>query len=128
MDEECTHNLDGCHAAPAARALDIDSIYRAHVRPLYVFIYGKVGNQQAAEDITADVFVSANQAQLTRVAELVGAPKTLAHNRLVVAVPKDDTRVAALADLAKPGVKVVVAASSVPVGAYARQGKRRNRE
>jgi RNA polymerase sigma factor (sigma-70 family) len=61
MGEECTSNLAGRHArpVPVTRALDIDSIYRAHVRPLYAFIYGRVGNQQAAEDITADVFVSA---------------------------------------------------------------------
>jgi molybdate transport system substrate-binding protein len=75
---------------------------------------------QLQQGAPADVFVSANQAQMTRVADLLVAPRVLAHNRLVVVAPKNDDRVAALADLAKPGVKVVLAASSVPVGAYAR--------
>ena len=76
---------------------------------------------QLREGAPADVFVSANEAQLRRVADLVAAPRRLARNRLVVVAPKNDDRVAALADLAKPGVKVVLAASTVPVGAYARQ-------
>jgi len=75
---------------------------------------------QLQQGAPADVFVSANAAQMTRVADLVVAPRTLARNRLVVVAPKNDDRVAALADLAKPGVKVVLAASTVPVGAYAR--------
>ncbi len=76
---------------------------------------------QLRQGAPADVFVSANEAQLSRVADLVAAPRTLARNRLVVVAPKNDDRVAALADLAKPGVKLVLAASTVPVGAYARQ-------
>lgn len=59
MDDEHTDNLTGRNAWLAAQAMNIDGIYRAHVRPLYTFIYGKVGNRQAAEDITADVFVTA---------------------------------------------------------------------
>lgn len=39
--------------------VDVDSIYRAHVRPLYAFIYSRVGNREAAEDLTSDVFVKA---------------------------------------------------------------------
>jgi len=75
---------------------------------------------QLLQGAPADVFVSANQLQMTRVTDLVATPRTLARNRLVVIAPKNDDRVAALADLAKPGVKVVLAASAVPVGAYAR--------
>ena len=52
---------------------------------------------------------------------LDGAPQTFARNRLVIIVPKGDpAKIADLADLAKPSVKVVLAASSVPVGNYAR--------
>jgi len=40
-------------------SLDADALYRAHVRPLYLFIYGKVGNREAAEDLTSEVFVKA---------------------------------------------------------------------
>jgi molybdate transport system substrate-binding protein len=76
---------------------------------------------QLQQGAPADVFASANEAQMRRVADLVGAPRTLARNRLVVIVPADDRTVAALRDLGKVGVKVVLAASTVPAGAYARQ-------
>jgi RNA polymerase sigma-70 factor, ECF subfamily len=36
-----------------------EELYRAHVRPIYCFIYSKVGNREAAEDLTSDVFVRA---------------------------------------------------------------------
>jgi RNA polymerase sigma-70 factor (ECF subfamily) len=45
--------------AAAARPVDVDGIYRAHVRALYAFIYRKVGNREAAEDLTSDVFMKA---------------------------------------------------------------------
>lgn len=44
---------------PAAPTADVAGLYRAHVRPLYGFIYSKVGNRAAAEDITSEVFVKA---------------------------------------------------------------------
>lgn len=44
-----------------------------------------------------------------------------ARNRLVVLVPKDNPAgIQAFADVAKPGVKLVLAASAVPIGRYAR--------
>jgi RNA polymerase sigma-70 factor (ECF subfamily) len=46
-------------SALALRPADADALYRAHVRALYAFIYSKVGNREAAEDITGDVFVKA---------------------------------------------------------------------
>jgi molybdate transport system substrate-binding protein len=58
---------------------------------------------------------------MERVATLAAQPRTFARNRLVVIVPKGDTAVVSIADLGKSGVKVVLATSSVPVGAYARQ-------
>lgn len=67
----------------------------------------------------ADVFASANEAQMRRVAALVEAPRTLARNRLVV-IAATNGPVRALADLRRPGTSVVLAASAVPVGAYAR--------
>jgi len=39
--------------------LDADELYRTHVRSLYLFIYSKVGNREAAEDLTSEVFVRA---------------------------------------------------------------------
>src|SRR5579859_1609309 len=45
--------------ALASRPADADALYRRYVRPLYAFIYSRVGNREAAEDITSDVFVKA---------------------------------------------------------------------
>ena len=39
--------------------LDVESIYRAHARAVYGFIYGRVGSREAAEDITSEVFMKA---------------------------------------------------------------------
>lgn len=79
---------------------------------------------QIKEGAPADVFVSANEAQMKVVEDaglVAGAPRTLARNRLVLIVPKrDPAHVGSLRDLARPGVRVVLAAASVPVGAYSR--------
>jgi len=44
-----------------------------------------------------------------------------AANRLVVAVPADASEVTSIADLERPGVKVAVGSSTVPIGAYTRK-------
>jgi RNA polymerase sigma-70 factor (ECF subfamily) len=40
-------------------ALDGETLYRSYVRPIYGFIYSKVGNRETAEDLTSDVFLRA---------------------------------------------------------------------
>ncbi len=86
------------------------------------------GSQQLAEQIgfgaPADVFASANTRLMDAVVKTTrvtaGEPRTFVRNRLVVIVPKNNpARIATLRDLGKPGVKLVLAARSVPVGAYA---------
>jgi molybdate transport system substrate-binding protein len=84
---------------------------------------------QLKQGAPADVFASANEAQMKAASDaglLDGAPRTFARNHLVVIVPKDNpAKIAELADLAKPNVKVVLAASTVPVGNYARTAFRK---
>ncbi len=47
---------------------------------------------------------------------------TFAHNQLVVILPSDNPgQMEALADLARPGLKLILAGEQVPAGAYARQ-------
>ena len=79
---------------------------------------------QLAQGAPADVFASANEAQMKVAADaglLAAAPRTLARNHLVAIVPQlNPARIAELADLAKPGVRVVLAEARVPVGTYAR--------
>ena len=86
------------------------------------------GSQQLAQQINsaapADVFASANQTQMDAVVKGgridQGASKTFANNRLVVIFPKaNPAGIQTLQDLAKPGVKLILADKAVPVGQYA---------
>ena len=91
------------------------------------------GSQQLAAQIeqgaSADVFASADQRWMDYLKErslLAGVPEVFAHNRLVVIVPRTNpARIARLQDLARPGVKLVLGAEAVPVGAYSREVIRR---
>lgn len=80
---------------------------------------------QLEQGAPADVFASANQAEMTNAVGsgvIRGDPRVFAKNRLVVIVPKDNPgKVERLQDLAKPGLKLVLAAPAVPVGGYALQ-------
>lgn len=85
------------------------------------------GSQQLAQQIIegapADVFASANARQMQTVIDASritdGDQKTFVRNRLVVVYPKDNPAgLQTLQDLAKPGVKIVLAAKEVPVGEY----------
>jgi len=79
--------------------------------------------QQLAQGAPADVFASANDLQMRAAATagriVSGSQQTFAHNRLVVALPSGNPAgIGTLADLARPGVIVLLAEQSVPVGAY----------
>jgi molybdate transport system substrate-binding protein len=70
-----------------------------------------------------DVFASAN----TKLPDelfakgLVERPQVFAANRLVLAVPADDRKVAGLDDLTKKGVTIAIGSAGVPIGAYTRK-------
>ena len=76
---------------------------------------------QIAQGAPADVLVAASAVPMQKITALLDRPRTLAHNRLVVIAPQNDRAVVQLVDLAKPRVKVVLAAPTVPAGAYARR-------
>ena len=85
------------------------------------------GSQQLAQQLDqgapADVFASANKKQMDVAIEsgrvLENAAKIFVTNRLVVVFPKDNPAgLSALTDLSKPGLKLVLADQSVPVGQY----------
>ncbi len=79
---------------------------------------------QLGQGAPADVFASANQTQMKIVQAkglIAGTPTVFVQNRLVVIVPKNNPgHVYNLPDLGSPGVRLVLAAPSVPVGKYAR--------
>jgi molybdate transport system substrate-binding protein len=88
------------------------------------------GSQQLALQLElgarADVLATADERNMDHVvaAGLVSpaGPRPFAHNRVVVILPEGNPgEIESLADLARPGVKLVLAGERVPVGAYARQ-------
>jgi molybdate transport system substrate-binding protein len=91
------------------------------------FTFG--GSQRLATQIEqgaqADVFASADQRWMTYLQQrglLAGPPREFARNRLVIIVPlANPGQIARLQDLARPGVKVVIAADAVPAGHYVRE-------
>ncbi len=96
--------------------------------PEVTFTFNFAGSQQLAQQLgqgaPADVFASANKKQMDVTIEagrvVSGTQKTFARNRLVVIYPKDNPAgLAQLQDLAKPGLKLILAAKEVPVGQYA---------
>jgi len=79
---------------------------------------------QIKEGAPADVFASANKKQMDVVIQagevVSGTERTFVRNRLTVVYPKENPGgLIVLKDLAKPGLKLVLANKSVPVGAYA---------
>ncbi|WP_433281240.1 molybdate ABC transporter substrate-binding protein [Micromonospora sp. CA-244673] len=91
-------------------------------------VFNFAGSSALATQITqgapADVFAAASPATMktvTDAGDAAGTPAVLVRNQLVIAVPKGNPdRVAGLADLARPGVKVALCAEQVPCGAAAR--------
>jgi molybdate transport system substrate-binding protein len=79
--------------------------------------------QQIKEGAPADVFASADEATMQKVvaAEAVaGTPQIFARNLLQIAVAKGNPEhITGLADLAKPGLVVVLCGDTVPCGRYA---------
>ena len=77
---------------------------------------------QIEQGVRPDVYAAAN----TKLPDalfakgLVERPAVFAGNRLVLAVPAEDARVASLQDLERPGVKLAIGSAEVPVGTYTR--------
>ncbi|HEX7737373.1 MAG TPA: molybdate ABC transporter substrate-binding protein [Ktedonobacteraceae bacterium] len=80
--------------------------------------------QQIANGAAADVFASADTTNMQKAitAGLVTSAQIFARNRLVVILPASNPgHIATLKDLARSGVKIDVAAATVPVGKYTLQ-------
>jgi molybdate transport system substrate-binding protein len=80
--------------------------------------------ESIAQGAPADVFASASAKNMDSVVEAGDAadPKTFAKNAMEIAVPPaNPAGVAALADLARPGLKLALCQEQVPCGATAKQ-------
>ena len=91
-------------------------------------VYNFAGSQQLAQQIAqgapVDLFASANGRQMEvaiaagRV--VTGTQRVFVRNRLVVVYPRENpARPRTLQDLARPGLKLVLATKAVPIGQYA---------
>jgi len=129
--------LTGCGSGPATPSITVFAA--ASLRPAFTEIgeqfrtdhpgvavdFNFAGSSDLATQLTqgagADVFASANTAQLDKVAAaglLVGEPVPFASNTLViVTAPGNPHGVRSFADLAGPGLAVVVCQPPVPCGA-----------
>jgi molybdate transport system substrate-binding protein len=80
--------------------------------------------QQIEAGSPADVFASASPVWMDAVQKDPGVEHRVdfARNRLVIVTPLDDPgHIRSVNDLARPGIKLVLAAEGVPAGDYARQ-------
>jgi len=139
--------LAGCGSAdpapggPAARTLTVfaaasltstftqlgDGFEEAH--PGVTVTFSFAGSSDLASQLTegapADVFASADEGTMRTVTDAAlaaGAPVDVATNTLQIATPAGNPAgVTSLADLARPGLQVVVCAPQVPCGAAAQQ-------
>lgn len=79
---------------------------------------------QIESEGVADVFASASPTWMDALASKTGVSDRtdFAQNQLVIITPPDDPAgIGSIADVAEPGVQLVLAAEGVPVGDYARQ-------
>jgi molybdate transport system substrate-binding protein len=99
----------------------------AHPGVNVVFNFGSSSTlaTQLKDGAPADVFASANAKQMDvakQSGRIGGQVATFVTNRLILAVPAaNPAKIDSLKDLAKPGIKLVLAAPSVPVRDYTNQ-------
>lgn len=84
------------------------------------FAGSQILRTQIEEGAPADVFASADDVQMDALTskDLAGPDTVFARNRLVVVTPRRDPKVRRLADLARPGIRIVIADGNAPVGRY----------
>jgi molybdate transport system substrate-binding protein len=89
----------------------------------FSFAGSQILRTQIEQGAEVDVFASADQVQMDPLvkAKLVGKPRVFAHNKLAAVASTKTGTVRSLGDLSKPGVTLVVAGSTVPVGRYTTQ-------
>jgi molybdate transport system substrate-binding protein len=89
----------------------------------YSFAGSNALSTQIQQGAPVDVFASANTSLPFTLYDqgLVEKPVVFTRNQLILIVPKaNPANIHSVADVAKPGVKLVVAATGVPVGDYTR--------
>jgi len=95
------------------------------VRATFNYAGSQTLTSQIQQGAQADVFASADTSHMKTLQDaglIVGTPRVFAHNRLEIAVERGNPKgIHGLADLARPGLVIVLADPSVPAGKYAQQ-------
>jgi molybdate transport system substrate-binding protein len=102
-----------------------DEFAKSHARVRFIFNFGSSSTlaTQITNGAPADLFASADEANMQKVVDgdlADGGPIAFATNRLEIAVAAGNPKkIAALGDLARQDVVLVLAAPTVPAGKYA---------
>jgi molybdate transport system substrate-binding protein len=115
-------------AAPAPTVYAAASLTKVFpkIDPAAKYTFGGSGalETQIEQGAPADVFAAASPKQPAALFAkgLVGKPVEFATNTLVLIVPKSNpAHITSVADITKPGVKLVICNATVPCGDYARK-------
>jgi molybdate transport system substrate-binding protein len=115
-------------AASLAKAFPVIGTMFTKLHPGVAVRYQFAGTDQLAAQIEqgapADVFAGASTTYGDELASkgLIDVPQPFATNRLVLILPPSNpANITSLADLTRPGIKLVVAGPTVPAGAYTRK-------
>ena len=109
--------------ALAAHTKALAAAYQAGGRAVSFEVgHTPVQREQLAKGATPDVWIAANPADMAAAAEAglvdAGGVRQLARTRLVVVVaPGNPGGVSSFGDLGKPGLKVLLGAATIPIGA-----------
>ena len=123
-----TLNVFAAASLTEAFKVEAQDFMKAHTNVMVNFNFAGSNTlaQQIINGAPADVFASANTAQMDAV--VTGgevAPTSVqnfAHNKLVLITPlANPAKIAQLKDLAKAGLRIVLGAKGVPIGDYATQ-------
>ena len=95
------------------------------LRIVYNFAGSQALRAQLEQGAVADVFASADDAQMQRALDsglIHGPPQIFVRNTLLIIVPRDNpSQATSFEHLAKPGLKLALAGPQVPVGRYSRE-------
>jgi molybdate transport system substrate-binding protein len=104
-------------------------VFHPGLRLRFNFAGSQALRTQLEQGASADVFAAANMAQMSLAKQsgvVQGETPIFIKNRLVAIVPRSNPgQVSAFSDLAKPGLRLILAGPHVPVGHYSRQAIQR---
>jgi len=105
---------------------ELGTAYRSANRRVSSVQFEFAGSQEVAGDVSdreaADILATADGPSMDIAKKKVAGRRAFAHDTMTIAVaPGNPRHIRGLADLARPGLRVVLGGPTVPVGRYAQQ-------